>query len=99
MLSWRFHPTAKAELFQAADWYDQRQTGLGRRFIEAVEQALAFIAQFPEAAPVRLLGYRCKLLKTFPYAIFYRVSGAQLLIVAITHQRRQPYHWQKRTWS
>jgi plasmid stabilization system protein ParE len=46
-----FHPDAEAELSDAADFYALQSPGLDARFVSEVEQALAQIAKFPEAAP------------------------------------------------
>ena len=49
----RTEPEASTELGEAAQWYEQRRSGLGIEFLEAIDTALEFIARFPEAgAPV-----------------------------------------------
>ena len=49
----RTEPEASAELDEAALWYEQRRSGLGIEFLEAIDGALDFIARFPQAgAPV-----------------------------------------------
>ncbi len=41
------HPEALAEVRAAAIWYDERQPGLGDRFVSEVAEALARIAEAP----------------------------------------------------
>jgi len=36
----RFEPEASGELDEAAGWYEQRATGLGSKFLSAVDQTL-----------------------------------------------------------
>ena len=39
----RFNPLAEAELFEAARWYDERSTGLGAAFVDAVHDATVMV--------------------------------------------------------
>ncbi len=36
-----YHPAASAELIQAGRFYEERSVGLGHRFLDAVDEALA----------------------------------------------------------
>ena len=45
----RTEPEASLELEEAAQWYEQRRSGLGIEFLEEIDRALEFIARFPEA--------------------------------------------------
>jgi len=36
------------------------------------------------------------MLRRFPYAIFYRSREAELLILAVMHERRDPRRWRER---
>ena len=44
-----FHPEALAEFRAATKYYEQQQTGLGERFANVVEMAVAHIAAAPES--------------------------------------------------
>jgi len=44
-----FHPDALADFRASADYYEQQQPGLGYRFANAVEVAVAHIAAAPES--------------------------------------------------
>jgi plasmid stabilization system protein ParE len=97
----RVHAAAETDIQSAADWYDQQREGLGDEFLEAVEEAFQIIQQLPrgglaaQAAPpgreVRRYG-----LKRFPYSVFYEVSDEDIIVLAVTHQRRKPGEWQTR---
>ena len=43
---------ARVEFDEAADWYEQRRSGLGGEFIDEVQTTLDRIAEMPEAYPV-----------------------------------------------
>jgi len=92
----RFHPAAEGELDEAAQWYEERQGGLGVEFLSSVRMKIASLLHAPERW--RLVhGTRRVLLGRFPYAIVYReVSEDELEIVAVAHYRRRPKYWARR---
>ena len=50
----RFHETAEFELNDAAVFFESKTTGLGIRFLSAVERAVAEIVEHPQASPIVL---------------------------------------------
>ena len=51
-----YHPEASAELIESACFYEQRTTGLGQRFLDAVEAALAGLQRNPAIGSVDAYG-------------------------------------------
>jgi len=47
MLKIEFHVEADEEFKAASDYYESRQNGLGESFIQALEDALISIIQYP----------------------------------------------------
>ena len=43
----RIQPRAQSHLAEAYEWYEQRRAGLGREFMEEVEECLGRISQNP----------------------------------------------------
>jgi plasmid stabilization system protein ParE len=88
----RFAPEAATELREAAAWYEARREGLGQAFADAVFGALERIRISPEAFGLFVLvpGLRRALVQRFSYAIYYRPAPAEVLVVAVLHQRRGP---------
>ena len=91
-----FHPEALAEFRAAAEYYEQRQTGLGERFANAVEMAVAHIAAAPESLRIIEDDVRRCLTKVFPYAVLYSIESDHVLILAVMHCRREPGFWRNR---
>src|SRR5215210_7742152 len=50
--SW--HPLAKRELFEGADFYEARADGLDEAFLAAIESAIARIRRHPRSGPLVL---------------------------------------------
>lgn len=85
---------------EAAEWYSERVSGLGERFLLDTESAFARIDEAPlTGAPWahRRLpdGVRRMFLRSFPYAVVYIVEP-RVVIVAVAHLRRRPGYWVKR---
>jgi toxin ParE1/3/4 len=48
-LAFDFHPEAQAELVADVDWYDDRESGVGGRFADAVRAAIESAVEDPAA--------------------------------------------------
>lgn len=92
-----FHPEALAEFRAAAEYYEKQQTGLGSRFVNAVDAAVARIAEAPESWRIVEDDIRRCLTKVFPYAVLYSIEPDYILVVAVMHCRREPGYWRNRT--
>jgi len=93
----RFLPAACEELVASIAYYEERQRGLGARLNAEVEPAIATIIAFPAIGAAVARNARRLLLNRFPYAVVYRASTDEILVVAVVHQRRRPGYWRKRT--
>jgi toxin ParE1/3/4 len=92
-----FNSLAARELVEAVEYYDEARRGLGDEFLDEVERAIAFLDQYPEAAPKVGREVRRLLLARFPYSLIYRpLDAGQIRILAIAHQKRRPRYWTRR---
>jgi plasmid stabilization system protein ParE len=91
-----FPPSASADVQAAYEWYEGQRPGLGDEFLAAVDAAIASILAFPDAYPVVHRGARRVLLERFPYSLYYRVQGEQVVVVACMHAARDPRWWRSR---
>jgi hypothetical protein len=60
---------AEADVVEAAEWYDQRQSGLGEKFVREVDQALARVVENPLAFPVILKRHEVRRALTMHYKL------------------------------
>lgn len=86
-------PAAAADVEDAWRWYEARREGLGDEFLEVVRAAIESIGAYPESAPVVHRDIRRRLLKRFPYGLFYRLIEGQVVVVACFHAKRNPRLW------
>ncbi|MGL1833471.1 type II toxin-antitoxin system RelE/ParE family toxin [Rhodocyclaceae bacterium SMB388] len=91
-----FHPEALIEFRAAAEYYEQQQTALGERFVNAVEMAIAHVADAPTSCRVIEGDIRRCLTRVFPYAVLYSIELDHILVVAVMHCCRKPGYWRNR---
>jgi len=94
-----FHPDAETELNDAADCYALQSPGLDQQFMAEIEQALAQIVEFPEAAAPGRDRTRSKVLLGYPYSLMYSVNQSGIRVLAVAHHKRRPFYWHGRSWA
>ena len=97
----RFEDEAEAEYRAAGRWYEERRSGLGTEFFDAVDMALRQVVRLPRAGarvprvptdlPVRRAPVR-----RFPYHVIYLEMKDAFRVLAIAHDRRRPDYWKGR---
>ncbi len=93
-----FHPDAEAELDGAVAYYEGQREGIGLDFQAEAEHAIDMIQRNPLWCPrYKETNYRKCVLRKFPYTIFYMERDDSVWIAAVTHQKRRPDYWEKRT--
>ncbi len=91
-----FLRAARNEFDEAADWYEQRQSGRGAKFTAAVRAVLDRITEQPESYAQVLDDVREALVSKYPYCVYYRVEQEQIIVLSVFHTARDPAHWQRR---
>jgi len=97
MISAIFDPDARSEFLAAVEYYEKCQTGLGRRFRNEVEAAVNKIVETPFRYRVLHPPFRRCLLGSFPYAIIFAIEPENILIIAVSHTKKRPGYWRKRS--
>ena len=91
-----YHPAARMEVFEALDWYRNRSLSAASQFEVELAKAHRSILQWPDLWAEYLYGNRRFLIRRFSIVVVYRVSGADIEIIAIAHGRRKPGYWAER---
>lgn len=91
----------KSEVYEdikvAYDWYESQRMGLGEDFLLILEESYAKISRNPNAYQQIHKIVRRKLVRRFPYGIFFILQGSKVIILAIMHTKRNPIEWKDRT--
>jgi plasmid stabilization system protein ParE len=89
-------PEAEADLLTARAWYERQRVGLGAEFLLCVEEVIERIDRTPEMYAVVHRDIRRALTRRFPYAIYYRIEGHEVIVLGVLHTHRDPREWQAR---
>ncbi len=83
---------ALRELESAVDWYNEREDGLGKRFVDSVDKLLVLLSETPDIFPVKSSGFNEVLMEKFPYLIVYRIMKKEKIVrvLHIFHTKRNP---------
>ena len=93
MTKYRLTSAALSELREATLYYEREEPGLGRRFLDEVDDTIDRIVLFPRAwHPVSPRTRRCRTHR-FPFGLLYQVRSDEILITAVMDLRRDPGHW------
>jgi plasmid stabilization system protein ParE len=94
--SLRLRPEARADIREAARWYENQQPGLGDLFVSRVLALLERIAQSPQHFPYLRPPVRRALVAQFPYGVYFTHQDGRTVVLAVLHQRRDPAIWKSR---
>jgi plasmid stabilization system protein ParE len=89
-------PEASAEVLETKSWYEARVSGLGDRFIDDLGAVLTRVVERPTSFPAVRDQTRRAVLERFPYAVYFRQTDDQLVVLAV-HGRQDPKRWQSRS--
>ncbi|MCB1036406.1 MAG: type II toxin-antitoxin system RelE/ParE family toxin [Acidobacteria bacterium] len=97
-MSWPdLSPLVEADLEEAAQWYEDRQAGLGDAFLDAVLELLRRIFDHPQHFPrLHKDARRAVLTRRFPFSVYFRERGEGIEVLAILHDARDPEEWRRR---
>ena len=97
-LSVKILPAARIDIIETIAWYNQQQTGLGKRFRIALTDAISSVRENPRLFTERYQTVRISPLKKFPYLVYYLFDEQQsrIVIVAVLHGGRDPEAWKER---
>ena len=97
MIPFHFHPDARLEFIESVDYYETQRQGLGRRFVDAVEDAIHQIRSHPNMYPHKAQRYQQCRVPKFPYGLIYRIKDGIIEIIAVMNLHRRPGYWSERT--
>lgn len=91
-----FRPQAEDDGLEVHAWYESRRVGLGQEFGQAVDALVARIVDNPFLFQRVHVEIRRAVLSGFPYAIYFRATDEEIVVLAI-HGRHHQSRWQERS--
>lgn len=77
------------DMTEAFDWYEGRQDGLGKKFMDEIEIFIDSILRNPMSFAPRG-DQRIAFLKRFPFKIIFEIESRKIVVYRIFHARRNP---------
>ena len=93
----KIHSEARKEFFEASEYYEEQDVGLGSDFIDEIEKVLDVIEKQPSAGTKITKTERRFLVSRFPYGIIYSVEDSLITIFAFINLKRKPGYWKSRS--
>lgn len=92
-----FHPEARRDLTQAAEWYAAVQPELGQQFYRHIEGLIVDIARAPGMFRVfQPPQVRRHFQRRFPYAVVYVERPEEIWVLAVMHFKQAEGYWRHR---
>ena len=89
-------PAAEEDIFIGYQWYEDRQIGLGTKFLEALETLFDQILDNPQLYLESIRGVRRSVTRTFPYLVFYALESNAAHVLAVIHAAQDPEYINER---
>ncbi|HYD20344.1 MAG TPA: type II toxin-antitoxin system RelE/ParE family toxin [Flavipsychrobacter sp.] len=83
-------PAAFRDIQQGIEYYTEKSNKPGQKFLSTVDATVDKIAEYPLAASFAYNQVRYKLVKGFPYVIFYRSTDTEVIILRIFNTFLKP---------
>ena len=84
---------AMEQAFNLEAWIDSRQQGKGEAFMDALFACLQNLEAGPFKWAVVKQGIRRALVQAYQVAVFYRIEGDRVIVLAVMHQSADPGKW------
>ncbi|MCB9727861.1 MAG: type II toxin-antitoxin system RelE/ParE family toxin [Deltaproteobacteria bacterium] len=84
----RFRPEARSDAQSAYDWYEDKESGLGDRLVDAIDALMDRVDANPRLFPKAHQEFRRAVLSQFLYCVYFVVEPACVLVVGVLHGRQ-----------
>jgi len=94
----RLRPIARLEFDEAVDYFEEKRSGLGIDFTDAVRDVLDSVSTSPLMYRKLYRDVRAVSVNGFPYQIFYRIlDDDSIEVLSVFQVRRNPKVWRDRS--
>ncbi len=97
-MTYSLHRGAEQDLTEAFRFYRREAgNGLARRFLDEFERVIQLLEEFPDIGKPSGEDRRSFPLAGFPYLVIYRHLNAEIRVLVVRHQNRDPEHGARRS--
>jgi len=87
----RILPEVEEDVMAGYAWYEGKSPGLGEEFLRIFYACAGELPRNPLLYPKVHNEFRRRLLRRFPYAIYFVVEGIQIVVFGLFHCARDPH--------
>ncbi len=87
----RFLPEVEEDVIAGYVWYETKSPGLGEEFLRMFYAYAGEIPRNPLRYPKVYREFRRRLLRRFPYGLYFRIEDKQIIVFGIFHCARDPH--------
>jgi plasmid stabilization system protein ParE len=92
----RLLDTAYQDLMEGFEFYEKQEHNLGDYFLDSLFSDIDSLLIYAGIHSVYFKTYHRMLSKRFPFAIYYRINGNEVMVYAVLDCRRNPAWARKR---
>jgi len=85
-----FLPEVEEDVINGYIWYDSKSPGLGEEFLRMFYACAGDIPRNPMLYPESHREIRRRLLRRFPYAIYFVIRNIRIIVLGLFHCAREP---------
>ena len=89
--SLRFLPEIEEDVMGGYTWYEEKAIGLGEEFLRIFYACASEIPRNPLLYPKVHHEFRRRLLKRFPYALYFKIKDREIVVFGLFHCARDPH--------
>jgi hypothetical protein len=78
------------DLMEGYDFYEKQERNLGGYFLDSLFSDVDSLIVYAGVHPIYFKAYFRMLSKRFPFAIYYRIDGNDVMVYAVLDCRRNP---------
>ncbi len=86
----RFLPEIEEDVFAGYTWYERNSPGLGEEFLRVFYASANELSRNPFIYTKVYRNFHRRLLKRFPYAIYFMIEDNQIVVCGLFHTARNP---------
>ena len=86
----RFLPEVEDDVIRGYAWYEAKSSGLGEEYLRMFYACVSEISKNPLLYPKVYSEFRRRLLRRFPYAIYFMIKDGQIVVFGLFHCARDP---------
>lgn len=86
----RFLSEVEEDVIAGYAWYEEKSPGLGEDFLRVFYAYAGEISRNPLLYPKVYREFRRRLLRRFPYAIYFKIEDNKIIVFGLFHCARDP---------